>query len=119
MDKFARQDVGISLGGIRRGRRRPLQFLAVAILAIGLDVALVTYRVETRVKADPRVETVMRSAARAHKRQMGLLYGTTAADLMGWVGTLDRPGGHAVLIGMASAIAALFCFRLAHLSGAE
>jgi hypothetical protein len=119
MGKFAGHDLGISIGGIRPGWGRGLRWLAIAILAVGLDVAVATYRVETRVTEDPRVSDVMRSAARAHKRQMGLLYGTAAADLMAWAGNLDKPAGHAALIGLASAIAALFCFRLAHLSGPE
>jgi hypothetical protein len=119
MSKFAGHDLGIPVGGVRPGYGRLLRWLAIAVLAIGLDVAVVTYRIETRAVEDPRVSDVMRSAARAHKRQMGMLYGTTAADLMAWAGNLDKPGGHAALIAIASAIASLFCFRLAHLSGSE
>lgn len=120
MTNFPGPDPGILTGTVRPGRRRRLRFIGVAVLAIGLDLAFAVYRVETRQNTpDPRTADVMRSAERAHKRQMGLLYGETAADLMTWVARVDQPAGHGVIIGFVSLIAAAFCFRVAQLSGPE
>jgi hypothetical protein len=120
MPNYPPPNPGILVGAVRPGRRRRLRFIGIAVLAIGLDLAIAAYRVETRQNTpDPRVADVMKSAQRAHKRQMGMLYGETAADLMSWVGGLDRPAGHASLIALASLVAAAFCFRAAQVSGPE
>jgi len=102
---------------LARARRRRFLAMGIAILAIGLDVAAAMYHFrQPGGEEDPRTAAIMRSAAKADERQMGLLYGKGGVRIFQWFDAAMSPAGQAVLVALGSAAAAALCFRLAYLS---
>jgi hypothetical protein len=102
---------------LARARRRRFLACGIAILAIGLDVAAAMYHFQRPGDdEDPRTAAIVRSAAKADERQMGLLYGKGGARIFGWFDALTSPAGQAVMVALGSAAAAAICFRLAYVS---
>ena len=95
----------------RRAARR-LRAIGIAVFAVGICAAGLTYWLETR-NASPSIEDLLPGSRAAAARQNGLLYGRGVESLLEIYQDLKEPGGQALLIVLGSVAATGICFRAA------
>jgi hypothetical protein len=98
-----------------RDRRRRLRWSGYAALLTGALGAGVIYWNHVHY-ATPTLEELLPASARAHRRQMGILYGTVGAIAVDLQEAMRRPDTQAFLVLAASAAVAAVCFLAARSS---
>jgi hypothetical protein len=67
--------------------------------------------------ATPTIEELLPASSRAHRRQMGILYGTVGGMAVDLEAALRRPGTQVAVVLTACAVVAGACFRIARSTG--
>jgi hypothetical protein len=95
-----------------RRRQRRLRTAGALVLATGIAIAMVNYRIDKR-DASPTVEELLPGTTAVIQRQRGLLYGEHVAEGLAWLDYFKQPEGRAVLIVVVTALSAGACFYAA------
>jgi hypothetical protein len=101
-----------------RGRRRRLRWAGYTALLIGAIGAGFIYW-DRVYHPTPTIEELLPASSRAHRRQMGILYGTVGSIAVDLEQTMRRPETQAVLVFAGCAAVAGACLLVARSSDDE
>jgi hypothetical protein len=103
---------------LRLDRGRRLRWAGYAVLLAGAVLTgLITWN--HVYYATPSIEELLPASSRAHRRQMGILYGSVGGMAVDLEEALRRPGTQVALVLTACAVVAGVCFRVARSTGED